>query len=155
MQLFLGTIANKIDKKGRVSVPAAFRTALSCQSFAGIVAFRSLHHDCIEGCGMSRLEDMNVRINTLEQYSPEHDELVTIFSDAQTLGFDSEGRVMLPPFLVSHAKITDTATFVGQGNTFQIWEPQAYQKHSDALRSQARAARRTLPARPLAPESHS
>ena len=59
MGLFLGTHINKVDKKGRVSVPSQFRLALSDQSFQGIVLYPSLAHDGVaEGSGMSFLEEL-------------------------------------------------------------------------------------------------
>ncbi len=51
MAVFIGTFENKVDRKGRVSVPAQFRQTLAAQSFQGIVAFRSYRADAIEACG--------------------------------------------------------------------------------------------------------
>ena len=59
MRLFLSTFTNKVDKKGRVSVPATFRAALSELSFPGIVAYRSFTALCIEGCGMDFMQRLS------------------------------------------------------------------------------------------------
>lgn len=158
MALFLGTIANKLDRKGRVSVPASFRAALSGHSFAGIVAYRSFLLPCIEGCGMTRFEDMSAQLGTLEQFSEAYDDLASIFADAQQLAFDGEGRVMLPPTLVAHARLGETVAFVGQAHTFQIWDPEIFEGHQAKVRERARVKGRTLPPlgrpqpQPLAPQ---
>src|SRR5476651_1478796 len=63
--LFLSTFVNKVDRKGRVSVPASFRAALADQSFNGIIAFRSFKSSAIEGSGIDRLGEMSARLDEL------------------------------------------------------------------------------------------
>ena len=151
MALFLSTYVNKVDRKGRVSVPAGFRAALAGQSFAGIVCFRSFKTAAIEGSGIDRIEEMSARLDTLDQFSEDYDTIAAIFSDAQQLPFDGEGRVVLPEDLAGHAGITESAAFVGLGRTFQIWEPEAHKRHQAEMRERARRQGATLPAmRPAA-----
>jgi len=143
--LFLSTFTNKVDRKGRVSVPAPFRAALAGQSFLGIVAFRSFKLPCVEASGIDRMEEMSGRVDQMGQFSDPHDSLSVVFSDAQQLPFDGEGRVMLPPVLAEYAGITDYAAFVGQGRTFQVWEPERFKSHQAELRERARRQGVTLP----------
>ena len=147
MALFLSTFVNKVDKKGRVSVPAPFRTALAGQTFAGIIAFRSFKLPAIEGSGIDRMEEMSARIDALDEFSEDRDALSSIFADAQQLAFDGEGRIVLPEALCAHAGINENAAFVGLGRTFQIWEPQRFEQHRDDLRERARRQGTTLPTR--------
>ena len=153
MRLFLSTFSNKVDKKGRVSVPATFRAALADLPFSGIVAYRSFAAPCIEGCGidfMQRLSDSTQQ--TFDAFSPEADDIsALIFADARQLQCDPEGRVVLPEDLLAHAGISETATFVGKGGTFQIWEPAAYQAVIAETRARALKDRPTLPLAPRAP----
>jgi MraZ protein len=152
--LFLSTYVNKVDRKGRVSVPAGFRTALAGQSFAGIVCFRSFKTAAIEGSGIDRIEEMSARLDGLDQFSEDYEIIASIFSDSQQLPFDGEGRVVLPEDLAAHAGITDSAAFVGLGRTFQIWEPEAHKRHQADMRDRARRQGTTLPAsRPTVPPS--
>jgi MraZ protein len=146
--LFLSTFVNKVDRKGRVSVPATFRAALAGQSFLGIVAYRSFKLPCVEGTGIDRMEEMSGRIDQMAQFSEPYDNLAVVFSDAQQLPFDGEGRIMLPQVLAEHAGIADHAAFVGQGRTFQIWEPERFKTHQDELRERARRQGVTLPPPP-------
>ncbi|MGD1879382.1 MAG: division/cell wall cluster transcriptional repressor MraZ [Kiloniellaceae bacterium] len=147
MAIFIGTFENKVDAKGRVSVPAQFRQALAGQPFNGIAAFRSHRADAVEGCGMDFMEQMIARVGELDLFAADSDDLATtIFSDSQQLTFDSTGRIQLPENFRAHAGITDKAAFVGMGQLFQIWEPGKLEAHKAASRQRARDQRLTLPA---------
>ena len=147
MAVFIGTFENKVDQKGRVSVPAVFRQTLAGLSFNGIVAFRSHRADAIEGCGMDFMEQMISRVSEIDLFSETHDDLATtIFSDSQQLPFDGTGRIMLPQGFRDHAGVTDRAAFVGMGQLFQIWQPDALERHKAEARSRARSQRLTIPA---------
>src|SRR5260370_7775259 len=101
----MSTFVNKVDRKGRVSVPASFRAALTGQSFAGIVAFRSFKTAAIEASGIDRIEEMSARLDALDQFSEDNESLASIFADAQQLAFDSPARLLLPHPLAQHTRI--------------------------------------------------
>ncbi|MGF1593615.1 MAG: division/cell wall cluster transcriptional repressor MraZ [Kiloniellaceae bacterium] len=144
--MFMGTYENKVDQKGRVSLPAAFRTALAGLSFQGIVAFPSHRADAIEGCGIDFMEQLNARVQEFALFSETHDDLATtIFAESHQLPFDSTGRIILPEDFRVHAGIADKAAFVGMGDLFQIWEPGRLAVHKAAARQRAREQRLTLP----------
>lgn len=146
MAVFIGTFENKVDKKGRVSVPAVFRQALGSEGFQGIIVFPSHRAPAVEACSMEFMEDLNGRVAGFDLFSETHDDLTfTIFSDSQPLGFDSEGRVGIPPQMLKGAGITDRAAFVGKGQTFQIWEPEALYQKKEEARERARSQGLTLP----------
>ena len=146
--MFIGTFENKVDRKGRVSVPATFRSALQGQAFHGIIAFRSYRAQAIEACGMDFMQKLNDSVSNLDLFSDSHDDLATtIFADSHSLALDGDGRVMMPAELAEHAGITDKAAFVGKGPIFQIWEPGRLQAHKDEARDRARSQGLTLPLR--------
>ena len=145
MALFLSTFVNKVDRKGRVSVPATFRAALAGQSFNGIIAFRSFKLPALEASGIDRMEEMSARVDALNVFSEDRDALSSIFADAQQLAFDGEGRIVLPESLCQFAGIHESAAFVGLGRTFQIWEPERFTRHQQELRERARQQGTTLP----------
>lgn len=145
MALFLSTFVNKVDRKGRVSVPATFRTVLSQQSFSGVVAFPSLVYAAVEGSGIDRFEQLAEGIDDLNPFSDEHDDFSkAIFGKAHQLPFDGEGRIIIPENLLAHAGITERAAFVGQGRRFQIWEPSSFAKHEAEAVDRAKRDRATL-----------
>jgi len=145
MALFLSTFTNKIDKKGRVSVPAPFRNALSGQEFNGIIAYSSFINPCVEACGFDRIAKLSASIESLEPFSEERDAFATaILGGSVQISFDGEGRVMLPELLVVEAGIKEAALFVGKGETFEIWEPKAFEEYAARARALAREKRLKL-----------
>lgn len=145
MALFLSTYANKIDKKGRVSVPAPFRTVLANQHFNGIVAYSSFVNECIEACGMDRIEQLSASIDTLDPYSEERDAFaMAILGGSIQLAFDGEGRVLLPENLLEMAGINEKAVFVGKGATFEIWSPEKFDAYAEKARQVAKEQRAAL-----------
>lgn len=136
--LFLDTTVNKVDAKGRVSIPADYRALLEQQE-TELVAFRSFTSPCIECRTSEMMEKMANDIeNTFDAFSNEQDDMTgLIFSDAKEFPFDSTGRIVLSEKLIRHAGITDKALFVGKGRTFQIWNPDTYQEKEEEMRRSA------------------
>ena len=127
--MFLSTYENKLDKKGRVSVPASFRSYLSNTGYNGIVCFPSFNNQSIEAWPQDRIEKISNAIDTLNPFEDKKDYFATsILSESINLQFDSEGRILITEKLLRHAKIKNTMLFVGQGKTFQIWEPTNFEK---------------------------
>ena len=145
MALFLSTYLNKVDRKGRVSVPAPFRSALASQTFVGVVAVPTHTVPAIECFGSDRIELVSQSVGELDLFSAQQNDLaMTLFADAQALAFDGEGRIVLPRVLVEHAKIAEQALFVGAGPTFQIWEPATFERHKAEARARAKREGMTL-----------
>ena len=127
--MFLSVYENKLDKKGRVSVPASFRSYLSNLGYNGIICFPSFNNQSIEAWPQDRIEKISNTIDNLNPFEEKKDYFATsILSESTSLQFDSEGRVLLSTKLLKHAKIKNSMLFVGQGKTFQIWEPTAFEK---------------------------
>lgn len=149
MALFLSTTTNKVDRKGRVSVPAPFRNALAGLPFQGIVAIPSFKYPALQCGGMDWLEQLSTGIGAYAFFSDEHDALTAaLFANAQQLAFDGDGRIVLPGELATHANIDGQAAFVGRGPTFEIWEPEAFRTYqADATQRAAEQALTVRPAR--------
>jgi MraZ protein len=141
MDRFVSTIRNKIDAKGRVSIPAAFRAILERDGYrgaggCGIYCYPSLDAPALD-CGGERLaEKIDRLLGSLPDYSDERDELsVALYGEVQILGIDGDGRIVVPEELRAHAGLDGLVTFVGLGDKFQMWAPAAF----DARRALARA----------------
>ena len=127
--MFLSTYENKLDKKGRVSVPASFRSHLSSLGYNGVICYPSFNNQCIEAWPQERIEKVSNAIDSLNPFEEKKDYFATsILSESINLQFDSEGRILLTSKLLKHAKIKNSMLFVGQGKTFQIWEPINFEK---------------------------
>ena len=127
--MFLSTFENKLDKKGRVSVPASYRAYLSSLGYNGIICFPSFNNQSIEAWSQDRIEKISNAIDSLNPFDEKKDYFATsILSESSNLQFDGEGRILITQKLLKHAKIENSMLFVGQGKTFQIWEPTAFEK---------------------------
>jgi|TARA_Y100000294_G_C8282794_1_gene227517 MraZ protein len=127
--MFLSTYENKLDKKGRISVPASFRSYLSNLGYNGVICYPSFNNQCIEAWPQDRIEKISNAIDSLNPFEEKKDYFATsILSTSINLQFDSEGRISLTSKLLKHAKIRNNMLFVGQGKTFQIWEPIIFEK---------------------------
>jgi|TARA_Y100000996_G_scaffold387577_1_gene346479 Uncharacterized protein conserved in bacteria len=136
--MFLSSYENKLDKKGRVSVPATFRTYLSSLGYNGFIAYPSFNHSSLEGCSQDRIEKLSDVIDNLNPFEEKRDYFATsILSESINLQFDSEGRVLFPEKLLKHAKIQKNILFVGLGKTFQIWEPKLFDKFKNFAKKNA------------------
>ena len=143
--LFLDTVINKVDAKGRVSLPSDYR-AIVKELSTEIVCYRSITSPCIEGCTEDLLEKLAADIeNSTDFFSETQDDLTNlVFGDAKRFYFDSTGRIMLTDKLLKHAEITDTAVFVGKGRKFQIWSLENWNKEEARLREKIKNNRPSL-----------
>ena len=143
--MFLSSYENKIDKKGRVSVPATFRSHLSSMGYNGFISYPSFNHSALEACSQDRIEKLSNTIDSLNPFEEKRDFFATsILSESENLQFDTEGRVSLSDKLLNHAKIKYNVLFVGLGKTFQIWEPKTFEKFKIVARKKAYQNRSNL-----------
>ena len=143
--MFLSIYENKLDKKGRVSVPAPFRSHLSNLGYNGVICYPSFNNQCIESWPQDRIEKISNAIDSLNPFEEKKDYFATsILSESTNLQFDSEGRISLTLKLLKHAKIKNRILFVGQGKTFQIWEPTAFEKFRVNARKKSNIHRSSL-----------
>jgi MraZ protein len=141
MTQFLGTHTNRLDAKGRVSIPAPFRAALKPEGTgnAQLVLRPSHKHKCIEGWPPAAFHALAKPLEKLDIFSEEHDDLATaLYADAFPMEADKEGRIVLPDELKSHAGLTDSVEFLGRGDIFLIWEPEAAARRRAEARERAR-----------------
>ena len=143
--MFLSSYENKLDKKGRVSVPASYRSYLSNLGYNGVICYPSFNHQSIEAWPQDRIEKISNTIDSLNPFEEKRDYFATsILSESINLQFDSEGRISLTTKLLKHAKIKNSMLFVGQGKTFQIWEPTAFEKFRAQSRKKSNIHRSSL-----------
>lgn len=148
MTHFMGTHRNRLDAKGRVSVPAPFREALRRgDEPQAVMILRPSHlHACVEGWTLKDFDDLQGGLRRLDRFSDEHGDMaLSLFSSAHRVASDKEGRIVLPEELVLHAGLGSEIVFMGAGDTFQIWEPEAAARRQRDAIERARALRLTLP----------
>ena len=144
MDRFVSTFINKVDAKGRVSVPAPFRTILERDGYAGgIYCYPSLDAPALDAGGKSLADNIDRLLDGLPDYSDERDELsVALYGDVVTLTIDQDGRIVLPEALRAHAGLSTAVTFVGLGQKFQMWEPARFEERRARAREKVQDHRR-------------
>jgi MraZ protein len=145
MDGFVATFTNRLDPKGRVSVPAPFRAVLAREGQDGVYCYPALDRPAIDGGGAKLQQAIADRLSVFETFSEDHESLATAFyGESRVLKVDPDGRVVLPDEFRSYAGITDTAVFVGQGFKFQIWEPGRFAERQQETRAHLRSVTRGL-----------
>ena len=126
-------------------MPASFRSYLGNLGYNGVICYPSFNNPSIEGCSQNRIEKLSESIDSLNPFEEKRDIFATsILSESVSFQFDSEGRISLTNKLLNHAKIKHTMLFVGQGKTFQIWEPKLFEKFKIQARKKANLNRASL-----------
>ena len=144
MDRFVSTFTNKIDAKGRVSIPAPFRGVLERDGYAGgIYCYPSIDAPALDAGGERLEKKIDGLLSGLPDYSDERDELsVALYGDVQVLGLDQDGRIVLPDALRRHAGVEGQVAFVGLGDKFQMWAPQAFEERRARAREKAQEHRK-------------
>ena len=126
-------------------MPASFRSYLSNLGYNGVVCFPSFNDQSIEAWPQDRIEKISSAIDSLNPFEEKRDYFATsILAESINLQFDSEGRISLTQKLLKHAIIRNNMIFVGQGKTFQIWEPKIFEKFRVKAKKKANLNRANL-----------
>ncbi len=143
MERFASSVVNNVDRKGRVSIPAAFRAALGGQS--NLHCLMSLEHPVVEAGGPTMTAMYEKRLEQMDPLSEEF-ELWShhILGDSVELKLDSEGRIMLNDRIREQTGIEDRVLFEGRGLSFWLWEPTRYEAYRNNARERVREMRRQL-----------
>ena len=134
MTEFVGKFLNKIDKKGRVSVPALWRPKLLGEGFSGIVAQLSNGYNSLDGYSKNYLERYQDWLDKQDPLMEGSEYEATLIFGSSMLPFDREGRVLLPELIRKKAQLENDALFVGMGRKFRIWEPSSFESYESKAR---------------------
>lgn len=154
MDRFLSSAINRIDAKGRVSVPAHFRSVVQRRGYTDLYALRALDVPAMDVGGPDLLDRYEQRIALEDPFLQTADDMsFFVHGDGAFLKLDQDGRITMSDFIREHTGIVSEVAFVGRGLFFQMWEPERLRAHSAEVRarllklrqqaSQARAAAST------------
>ncbi len=145
MDRFVSHFTNRLDAKGRVSIPASFRAVLARDGFDGLYVHPSLDSQALDCGGNGLLREIDALIERQPLFSDERELFSTaLLGSSEVLKVDPEGRIVLTDTLKSYAAIADQVAFVGQGSKFQIWEPGRFQAHLSEARERVRQMKKSL-----------
>ena len=126
---FVGRFLNKIDKKGRISVPALWRPNLVSKEFSGVVVQQCDNYLAIDGYSQKYLDRLQSFLDEDDPLSEENEYEATLVFGSSMLTFDREGRIIIPELFRNQSSLMNEALFVGMGRRFRIWEPEAFKKY--------------------------
>jgi len=145
MDEFVSTFTNRLDAKGRVSIPASFRTVLAVDGFDGLYCCPTLDRQAVDAGGNRFRATIGSSLSSFPPFSEDHEYLsTTLIGESEILKIDGDGRVVLSEALKAHAGIGERVTFVGQGYKFQIWEPERFVAYREEAKARLRDIRKRL-----------
>jgi MraZ protein len=129
-QGFHGTFEQRIDEKGRVSIPVKFRELLRAENDRLFVTrYKVRDIRCLDACTPSQWESLGARLHAREDLSQE--ELFFLHqyyvAGAHECQLDRQGRLLVPPGLREHAGLVKDVVFTGAGSKFHIWDRERHQ----------------------------
>lgn len=136
---FRGESVHKVDGKGRVSIPAAFRRVLeeNDPDYASglnpnlIIVYGNSKRTFLEGFSVASINEVDEKIAALPRGSKSRRILERMFSgQALHTSIDETGRLVLPQKIRDKVGIINDAIFIASGDTFQIWHPDTYTQHN-------------------------
>jgi MraZ protein len=145
MEDFVSTYTNRLDAKGRVSIPASFRAVLAVDGFDGLYCCPTLDRQAVDAGGNRFRATIGETLGNFEPFSEDHEYLsTTLIGESEILKIDQDGRVVLSDQIRAHAGLAEAVTFVGQGYKFQIWEPNRFAAYREEAKNRLRDVRKRL-----------
>ena len=149
MNRFLSSAVNRIDAKGRVSVPAHFRSVVQKRDYGELYALRVLDQPALDVGGLDLLDRYEERMKLEDPFLQTADDMsFFVHGDGAFLKLDQDGRITVTDFIRDHTGISTEVAFVGRGNFFQMWEPERLRAYGAEVRARLSKLRQGTRERP-------
>ena len=127
MSRFLSNATNRIDAKGRVSVPAAFRAVLVQREIQELYCLQDFVYPAVNIGGPDLLERYERKMAAEDPFALEANEMSLLIHGGGVFArLDAEGRLAVTEFIRDFTGISSEVCFVGRSDHFQVWQPQAF-----------------------------
>jgi MraZ protein len=121
--VFKGTYHHRIDAKGRLPIPAAFRRTLGDRGQVVV----TLLDQCLAVYSPAEWARLEAQLASLPAFSKPVKALTRLLaSRAADCEIDLQGRILLPPTLRAAAALARDAVVVGVLNRFEVWSPEGW-----------------------------
>jgi len=128
----IGTYECKVDVKGRLMFPAAFKGQLEAVLSKGFVIKRSIFRKCLELYPMEEWDLESKRINSLNRFRKKNVDFIRKFmAGVKTVELDSTGRLLIPKDLITYSNIKKEIVLASVVNKIEIWDKSEYEKAVD------------------------
>jgi len=128
----IGTYECKVDAKGRLMLPVAFKKQLASVTEKGFVLKRAVFQPCLELYPMQEWESMMQNVNKLNRFKKKNNDFIRRFTaGVKSIDLDVSGRLLIPKDLVGFAGITKEIVVTSAVNIIEIWDKDKYEKAID------------------------
>ncbi|MDB4180908.1 division/cell wall cluster transcriptional repressor MraZ [Flavobacteriaceae bacterium] len=132
MNTLIGTYECKVDAKGRLMLPVAFKKQLSSVMDKGFVLKRAVFQPCLELYPMQEWESMMQNVNKLNRFKKKNNDFIRRFTaGVKSIDLDVSGRLLIPKDLVGFAGITKEIVVTSAVNIIEIWDKDKYEQAID------------------------
>lgn len=129
MARIIGTHECKVDAKGRLMFPSAFKTQLASEIEEGFIVKRSVFQNCLELYPMSEWNIEAARINKLNRFRKKNVDFIRKFmAGVKTIELDTAGRLLIPKNLINFSGIKKEIVLASVVNKIEIWNKEEYEK---------------------------
>ncbi|NOX86976.1 MAG: division/cell wall cluster transcriptional repressor MraZ [Chlorobi bacterium] len=128
----LGTYECKVDAKGRLMFPVAFKNQMGEEIKQGFVIKRSIFKKCLELFPVSQWREESRMVSRLNMFKKKNAEFVTKFmAGVKPVELDGSGRLLIPRDLLKYGGITKEIVLTSVVNKIEIWDKESYENAVD------------------------
>ena len=128
LNYLIGTYECKVDVKGRVLIPSAFKKQLASVIKKGFVLKRAVFQSCLELYPISQWEDLISRVNSLNRFKKKNNDFIRRFTaGVKFIELDNNGRLLIPKDLIEFSNIKRDIVLASSVNIIEIWDKQSYE----------------------------
>ena len=129
MNYLIGTYECKIDVKGRLLIPSAFKKQLAPVIPKGFVLKRAVFQNCLELYPLEQWEELIKKVNSLNRFKKKNNDFIRRFTaGVKFIELDSNGRLLIPRDLIEFSNINREVTLSTSVNIIEIWNKSSYEK---------------------------
>ena len=129
MNYLIGTYECKIDVKGRLLIPSAFKKQLAPVIPKGFVLKRAVFQNCLELYPLAQWEELIKKVNSLNRFKKKNNDFIRRFTaGVKFIELDGNGRLLIPKDLLEFSNINREVTLSTSVNIIEIWDKSSYEK---------------------------
>ena len=129
MNYLIGTYECKIDVKGRLLIPSAFKKQLAPVIPNGFVLKRAVFQNCLELYPLAQWEELIKKVNSLNRFKKKNNDFIRRFTaGVKFIELDGNGRLLIPKDLIEFSNINRDVTLSTSVNIIEIWDKSSYEK---------------------------
>ncbi|MEI6845793.1 MAG: division/cell wall cluster transcriptional repressor MraZ [Candidatus Firestonebacteria bacterium] len=124
--MFMGEYQHSIDKKGRIILPAKFRSGLAEKYIDKFIITRG-YDDCLSVFPINEWKIYETKLRELSyNNSDTRFFLRQLYANAAETALDKQGRMFIPTELRTKVAIVKDVTVVGSGNLIEVWSKEKW-----------------------------